>query len=119
MKFLSNMLPNDTRATELTCSSILLASLLLILFGAIEPHQTLQNIYSIMVLCMIPVLHLAGIIMDKFGKLRVYGSLFTGALMVYLGFLNLGSVTIIGCLSTIVLGFSNLYAFVINEQRLK
>lgn len=112
------MLPNDTRATELTCSSILLISLLLISFGHAD-HALIENVYTSLFLCLVPVMHLAGIIVDEYKKLRVYGALCTGALMVYLGFLNLGDVALVTCLSTIVLGFSNMYAFLINNQRLK
>lgn len=113
------MLPNDTRATELTCSSILLISLVLIVLGYNDPNVLIQNASTSLFLCLIPVMHLAGIIVDKYKKLRVYGALSTGALMVYLGFLNLGDVALVTCLSTIVLGFSNMYAFLINNQRLK
>lgn len=117
MNFLSKVLPSETRAAELTCAVVSLVSLIMTLFGYIDCQQNLQNVYFCIFLCVIPILHLVGIIVDRYEKLRIYGSLCTGALMIYLGFLSSECVSLTGYLSTVVLGVSNMYAFIILNHR--
>ena len=119
MKKWLNLLPRNTEASELTASGVLLITVILGLFGVINPYGIFQSAYLWYLLALVPVVHIGTIVTNAYTKTRAFLCLITGGLMVYFGLVNVDTSNFINTVSTVVIGFSNLYAFLINHHKVK
>lgn len=116
---LKNLLPDDTRIVELTTAISMGLTSMLVLFTDNVHHlvKGFETWFStLFVLSMLQFISL--VFIEKLEVIRVYSSLLIGGLLVYLGITHIGDASTFNYTTQIILGIANLYAFLVNNQRL-
>lgn len=113
LTILKNLFPDDTRIAELTSAIAFSIVLVLGLFGFIQLSLAL-----ILLGCGALVQLGTLVIFSNSLKTRVSSSLLLGGLLIYFG-IPLIVTNLQEAVLYLVLGFANLYAFLVNNQRLK
>lgn len=116
---LRNLLPDDTRIVELTAAISIIISTGLELMGVVSTHAALSNWQAWLCASALAALvqFFSLVFLDKGEVLRVYSSLVIGGLLVYLGIVHT-DYSVFSYVTQITLGIANLYAFLVNNQRL-
>lgn len=114
---LKNLFPEDTRMVEIAASLSMFFSTLPVL---IQQPQTESSIFFwLVVFALTAIVQLGSLLLcDKLEKIRVIASLVMGGLLTYVGIVHIGDTSAINYVTELVLGVGNLYAFLVNNQRL-
>ena len=112
-----NLLPDDTRIVELASAIAIFISVVLMFFGFGADHTQYTSVLVFSAIISFLQL-LALVVLDHAEALRVYASLVMGGLMIYLGIVHSDSISVFNYVTMFTLGIANLYAFLVNNQRL-
>lgn len=113
---LKNLLPDDTRIIEIASAIAMFISCLLVLFGVPAHSASPELVYFALGVSAIQLSSL--VFLDSKDFIRVYSSLIMGGLLFYVGFSHVGVDSVFNYVTQFTLGFANLYAFLVNNQRL-
>lgn len=114
---LRNLLPEDTRLVEIVSAVTMILSAVAAFFGLGADHGLhLPLVFSTFIIAVLQLISI--VFLDRRTFCRVYSSLFMGGLMLYLSFLHIHTNEFYNYITQLVLGFANLYAFLVNDQRL-
>lgn len=112
---LKNLFPEDTRILEIASGVSIFFSTLPYLFSASESGLTAW----LLILMITAIVQLGSLLLcDKLEKVRVIVSLAMGGLLTYIGISHIGDTFAINYVTELTLGVGNLYAFLVNNQRL-
>lgn len=113
---LKNLLPDDTRIVELASAISVLISSILIYCGITSHDAGMLWVYFAALVSSTQLVSL--VFPDSRESMRVYSSLIMGGLLIYIGFAHVGVDSVFNYVTQFTLGFANLYAFLVNNQRL-
>lgn len=114
MIMLKNLLPEDTRILEIASGISIFFSTLPFLFES-ESGLTVW----LAMLLITAIVQLGSLLLcDKLEKVRVIASLAMGGLLTYIGISHIDDTSHINYVTELTLGVGNLYAFLVNNQRL-